>query len=131
MKKTLKLSTFQIGSPRKRGQGLRISTTRRPPRGVPKSRRKRYGKFDVWLPSLSPSEKLIRRFKCRDWENPSVRRAFFDSYERELLSTAVGRQNVEFVALVAKQIRASIGCYCDDELFCHRSRLFKIIKRFA
>src|SRR3954470_17872807 len=108
MKKTVKLSTFQIGSPRKRGQGLRISTTRRPPRGVPKSRRKRYGNFDVWLPALAPSDRLIRRFKHRDGEKPSVRRAFFDSYERELLSTAVGRQNVEFVALVAKHIRASI-----------------------
>src|SRR5690349_6719935 len=104
MGKSLKLSTFQIGSPRKRSQGLRIATTRRPPRGVPKSRRKRYGKFDVWLPSLSPSEKLIRRFKHRDWENSAVRMAFFDSYERELLSTAVGRQNVEFVALMAKHI---------------------------
>jgi uncharacterized protein YeaO (DUF488 family) len=98
---------------------------------VPKSRRKRYGNFDVWLPALAPSDRLIRRFKHRDWENPSVRRAFFDSYERELLSTAVGRQNVEFVALVAKHIRASIGCYCEDESFCHRSRLFKIIKNFS
>lgn len=91
----------------------------------------REGYFDVWLPSLSPSEKLLHRFKHRDWENPSVRRAFFDSYEHELLSTAVGRQNVEFVALVAKQIPASIGCYCEDESRCHRSRLFRIIKKYA
>ena len=27
----------QLGTPRKRGEGLRLGTVRRPPRGVPKS----------------------------------------------------------------------------------------------
>src|SRR4051794_41866241 len=56
----VKLSTFQIGTPAKRGQGLRIGTTRRPHRGVPKTAWKDY--FDVWLPTLAPSEKLRQRF---------------------------------------------------------------------
>jgi uncharacterized protein YeaO (DUF488 family) len=97
MKKTLRLSTFQIGTPRKRGQGLRIGTVRRPPRGVLKSRWVRDGYFDVWLPSVAPSLKLLHRFKHRDWDDPAVRKAFFDSYEHELLSSAAGRQTVEFV----------------------------------
>jgi len=49
MKRKLKLSTFQIGAPARRGEGLRIGVTRRPPRGVPKSRWVRDGYFDVWL----------------------------------------------------------------------------------
>jgi len=131
MKKTLRLSTFQIGAPRRRGQGLRIGTTRRPPRGVPKSRWTQDGYFDVWLPVLAPSLKLLGRFKGRDWDDPVVRKSFFDSYERELLSSAVGRQAVEFIARVAERTPLSIGCFCGDESRCHRSRLFKIIKTYS
>jgi uncharacterized protein YeaO (DUF488 family) len=34
MRKALKLRTFQIGSPRKRGEGIRVGTVRFLPRGV-------------------------------------------------------------------------------------------------
>jgi len=131
MKKILRLSTFQIGTPCKRGQGLRVGTTRRPPRGVPKSRWTRDGYFDLWFPALAPSLKLRHRFKHRDFDDPAVRKMFFNSYERELLSSSVGRQAVEFVARVAERTPVSIGCFCGDEARCHRSRLFKIIKRCA
>jgi uncharacterized protein YeaO (DUF488 family) len=131
MKKTLRLSTFQIGTPQKRGQGLRVGTTRRPPRGVPKSRWTRDGYFDLWFPALAPSLRLRGRFKNRDFDDLAVRKSFFDSYERELLSSSVGRQAVEFVARVAERTPVSIGCFCGNEARCHRSRLFKIIKRYA
>ena len=131
MKKALRLSIFQIGTPPKRGQGLRIGTTRRPPRGVSKSRWIRDGYFDVWLPALAPSPKLLHRFRHRDFNNRAVREAFFNAYEHELLSTAVGRQNIEFLARVAAHMPISIGCFCRDESKCHRSRLFQIIKRNA
>ena len=131
MKKNLKLSAFQIGAPARRGEGLRIGTTRRPPRGIPKSRWVRDGYFDVWLPSLAPSTKLLARFKNRDFDDPSVRKVFFDSYERELLGSAEGRQIVQFVARVAARTSISIGCFCDDETRCHRSRLLKIINKHA
>lgn len=131
MQKTLKLSTFQIGNPRKRGQGLRIGTTRRPPRGVPKSRWVRDGYFDVWLPVLAPSDKLLNRIKGKNWDDTAVRNRFFDAYERELMSNAAGRQTVEFIARVVTKTPVSIGCFCGDESRCHRSRLFKIIKKHA
>lgn len=129
MKQKLKLSTFQIGAPARRGEGLRIGVTRRPPRGVPKSRWVRDGYFDVWLPALAPSTKLLARVKKRDFDDPAVRGAFFDSYERELLATAESRQTVKFVARVAARTPISIGCFCGDETRCHRSRLIKIIQR--
>jgi uncharacterized protein YeaO (DUF488 family) len=129
VKQKLMLSTFQIGAPAKRGEGLRIGVTRRPPRGVPKSRWVRDGYFDVWLPSLAPSSNLLTRVKKHNFDDPSVRKAFFDAYERELLSSAEGRQIVKFVAEVAARTPISIGCFCGDESRCHRSRLFKIIQK--
>jgi len=131
MKTPLKLSTFQIGSPVKRGQGLRIGTTRRPPRGVPKARYKRDGYFDVWLPAIAPSAKLLSRLKRSDSDDAEVLKKFFDSYEREVLATAEGRQTIEFLAQVAARTAISIGCFCGDESGCHRSRLYKIIQRHA
>lgn len=131
MKTALKLSTFQIGTPVKRGQGLRIGTTRYPPHGVPRARWTRDGYFDVWLPALAPSAKLRDRFKRRDFDDPAVRQAFFRSYERELLATAERRQTVEFAAQIAARMSISIGCFCSDESRCHRSRLYKIIQGHA
>jgi uncharacterized protein YeaO (DUF488 family) len=131
MKKKLRLSTFQIGTPPRRGHGLRVGVTRRPPRGVPKSHWTTDGYFDVWLPSLTPSTNLLRRIKHRDYDDPAVRKAFFDSYERELLSTAESRQTVEFLAQVAMRTPVNIGCFCADESRCHRSRLLKILRRYT
>jgi uncharacterized protein YeaO (DUF488 family) len=67
----------------------------------------------------------------RDFDEPSVRKAFFDAYERELLATAESRQTVAFVAQMAARIPISIGCFCADESRCHRSRLVKIINKHA
>src|ERR1035441_6690727 len=129
MKQKLKLSTFQIGTPPRRGQGLRLGVTRRTPRGVPKSHWAADGYFDVWLPTLAPSASLLRRLKSRDYDDPAVRKAFFDSYERELLATAASRQTIEFIVQVAMRTSVSIGCFCADESRCHRSRLLKILRR--
>jgi uncharacterized protein YeaO (DUF488 family) len=130
MNSKLKLSTFQIGTKAKSSQGLRIGATRRPPRGVPKSRWTTDGYFDVWLPVVAPSQKLIARYK-EHLDDPAQRRAFFDAYERELLSSSSGRQTVQLLAQIAKRTPISIGCYCADELRCHRSRLYNLLKRAA
>jgi uncharacterized protein YeaO (DUF488 family) len=122
---------FQIGTPARPGEGLRIGATRRPPRGVPKSRWTAEGYFDVWLPALAPSVKLLADMKRYDFENPAQRRKFFDRYERELLGRAESRQTVELVAQIAARIPVSLGCFCPDESRCHRSRLFKILQEHA
>jgi uncharacterized protein YeaO (DUF488 family) len=130
MQRKLKLSTFQIGTPAKRGQGLRIGATRHPPRGVPKEHWSRDGYFDVWVPALAPSAKLLSRYRP-ELEDPDIRAKFFDSYERELLGTAEGRQTVELMAQIALRTSISLGCFCEDEAKCHRSRLYEIIRRQA
>jgi uncharacterized protein YeaO (DUF488 family) len=50
----------QLGKTRKRGEGLRLGTVRRPPRGVPKSDFARLDYYDVWFPNLSPSAELVK-----------------------------------------------------------------------
>ncbi len=131
MSMELHLTTFQIGTPAKPNQGLRIGATRRPPRGVPKNRWVADGYFDVWLPALAPSAELLAEIKNYDFEIPAQRKKFFDRYERELLGHADTRQTVEFVAQVAARTPIAIGCFCADESRCHRSRLFKILQDYA
>lgn len=129
-KKRLKLTTFQIGTPVKRGQGLRIGTVRYPPRGVRKSDYVRLGLFDVWLPSVAPSRALLQRFRAEGY-SPAAYRRFCAAYERELLGNADGRQTVELLAVLATRIPISIGCHCEDERGCHRSHLRRLIEQFA
>jgi uncharacterized protein YeaO (DUF488 family) len=131
MKKPLKLCTFQIGSPPQRGEGLRIGVTRRPPRGVPRARWQADGYFDVWFPVLAPSAALLKWVHARNLDDPAKRRAFFDSYERELLGQLESRQAIQLLAALAARMPISIGCFCDDENRCHRSRLRKLIEQAA
>jgi hypothetical protein len=42
----------QLGTSRKRGEGLRLGTVRRPPRGVPKADFSRLDYYDLWFPNL-------------------------------------------------------------------------------
>jgi uncharacterized protein YeaO (DUF488 family) len=50
----------RLGSKRLPGEGLRIGTVRRPPRGVPKGEYAKRDLYDVWLPNLAPSEALLK-----------------------------------------------------------------------
>ena len=45
----------RLGTPRAQGEGTRIGTVRRPPRGVPKERHAADDWYDVWFPNLAPS----------------------------------------------------------------------------
>jgi uncharacterized protein YeaO (DUF488 family) len=127
----LKITTFQIGAPVRRDAGLRIGTTRLPPRGVPKSRWKSGGYFDVWLPTVAPSRELLRWIKQRDIDDPAVRTTFFRKYERELLAKTDARQTLQLLAELARRTPISVGCFCVDESRCHRSHLRKLIEHFA
>jgi uncharacterized protein YeaO (DUF488 family) len=127
MSEKIRLKKFQIGTPRARGEGLRLAVTRRPQRGVPKLDRARIGCFDVWFPALAPSFELLASFRDRDFETASIREAFFGRYERELMKGAEGRQAISLIREIATRLPVSIGCFCADESRCHRSRLFRLI----
>jgi uncharacterized protein YeaO (DUF488 family) len=129
---TLKLKLFQVGSPRRRGEGLRLGTVRFLPRGVFKKDYARLDYFDVWLPALAPSQKLVRWAHDRDiGNNPADWRAFTQRYEREILGNTDSRQTLALVAPMAQRTPIAIGCYCAEEKRCHRSVLKRLIERAA
>src|SRR5512145_1147857 len=50
----------RLGSERVPGEGLRLGTVRRPPRGVPKAEFASRNFYDVWFPTLSPSPETVK-----------------------------------------------------------------------
>lgn len=114
------ISIIRLGSPRQRGEGLRLGTVRRPPRGVPKSRYAKQDWFDVWLPNLSPSAELMRKTPIGDnggWWRPFERRF------RAELRRPDASHLLDALAALSHVADFSIGCYCEDERRCHRSVL--------
>ena len=48
------IRVVRLGTPRAKGEGLRLGTVRRPPRGVKKKDYARLDYYDLWLPELAP-----------------------------------------------------------------------------
>lgn len=55
----MSLRIVRLGTPRRAGEGLRIGTVRRPPRGVRKTDYAARNYYDVWLPELAPTAPLV------------------------------------------------------------------------
>jgi len=115
----------QLGSARHKGEGLRIGTVRRPPRGVPKREFGSRNFYDVWLPNLAPSEALVKRaLGARD---ERTWRSFARSYRSEMKRPEAGRV-LDLLAALSRDTDFSIGCYCVDEARCHRSILRALLE---
>jgi len=114
------VSIVQLGSPRRRGEGLRLGTVRRPPRGVRKSDYGSRNFYDVWLPALSPSAALVRQARisadAAGWSR------FVRRFVAELKDPGAS-QLLDLLAQLSHVADFSVGCYCDDERRCHRSVL--------
>lgn len=114
----------RLGAERLRGEGLRIGTVRRPPRGVPKSEYAARNFYDAWLPTLAPSPQLVKQALAartdRDW------RSFVTKYRREMAATHAGA-TLDVLAALSRQTNFSVGCYCADESRCHRSVLRELL----
>ena len=101
------------------------------PRGVKKEDYARLDYFDVWFPLLAPSSELLKWMKGRDWSNEQVRWSKFkERYTAEMKKTDA-RQAIKLLAELARATPLSIGCYCENETFCHRSILRELIERAA
>ena len=110
----------QLGSPRARGEGLRLGTVRRPPRGVPKSEFASRNFYDLWLPDLAPSEALVKQ--AQQASDDRAWRSFEKRYRAEMKRPEATRL-LALLAALSKQTDFSVGCYCEDEAHCHRSAL--------
>ena len=120
----MSIRVVRLGTRRAPGEGPRLGTVRRPPRGVPKARFAKDDWYDAWLPDLAPSDALVkqglRAASARDWE------AFANKYRREMQAPAPARL-LDVLALLSQSADFSVGCYCEDESRCHRSVLRKLL----
>jgi uncharacterized protein YeaO (DUF488 family) len=118
------IKVVRLGSPRERGEGLRIGTVRRPPRGVPKSEFAARDFYDVWLPAVSPSQALVT-FALRARDDAAWKK-FERKYRAEMKAPDAAHQ-LDLLAALSHQTNFSIGCYCEDESRCHRSILAALL----
>jgi len=118
------LKIVRLGSPREEGEGLRIGTVRRPPRGVPKSEYAARDIYDVWFPNLSPSEELLK--EARGAKDERAWSAFRRRFRAEM-SRPDARRTLDLLAALSHQTALSIGCYCEDENRCHREILRELL----
>ena len=118
------ISVVQLGSPRKRGEGVRIGTVRRPPRGVAKADFARLDYYDVWFPNLSPSAELVK--EALQAKDDRAWAAFTRKFRHEMSAPDRTRE-LDLLAGLSHHTNLAIGCYCEDERRCHRSVLRELL----
>lgn len=114
----------RLGSPRAPGEGLRIGTVRRPPRGVPKAEFAAQDWYDVWYPNLAPSAETMKLGQTA--ETPAQWAAFTRLYQREMAKPDASR-NLDLLAALSHHGAMAVGCYCEDAARCHRSLLRELL----
>lgn len=121
----MSVRVVQLGSDRHPGEGLRIGTVRRPPRGVPKSEFSARNFYDVWFPLLSPSPETLKRGQEatteKEWN------AFIRRYRAEMAKPEATAA-LNLLAALSRSADFSVGCYCEDESHCHRSVLRELLR---
>jgi uncharacterized protein YeaO (DUF488 family) len=115
----------RLGSPRASGEGLRLGTVRRPPRGVPKAETASRHFYDVWLPDAAPSEALLKRAQAASGD-PARWKSFVSRYRSEM-KRPEARRLLDLLAALSHTTDFSVGCYCADETRCHRSVLRELL----
>ena len=131
MKVRLRTKSVWSAIDRKR-DGLRMLATRFRGRGMPT------GRYDVWMPSLGPSERLLRSIQAGriTWS------AFVREYRKELFmdgridtrSRTIKNHGQKFTLRLIRRLAESgpvtIMCHCaEDERHCHRHTLGDLIRK--
>jgi uncharacterized protein YeaO (DUF488 family) len=119
------ISVVRLGSKRAKGEGPRLGTVRRPPRGVPKSEFAKRDYYDVWLPLLAPSNALVKRALAAKSDRELA--AFAKAYRREMSAPDPARV-LDTLAVLSQGAAFSVGCYCEQEERCHRSILRELLR---
>jgi uncharacterized protein YeaO (DUF488 family) len=127
------LRTKSVWSPiDRKADGLRVLATRFRGRGMATNR------YDVWMPSLAPSERLLRKVQAGKitWTQ------FLREYRRELFmdgpvdarSRTIKNHGQKFTLRLldrlARSGRVTVMCHCaEEQQQCHRHELRRLIKR--
>jgi uncharacterized protein YeaO (DUF488 family) len=124
------LKVKSVHSPAQPADGLRILATRFRGRGMPASR------YDVWMPSLGPSERLLKSVLAGriTWA------AFTREFKKELFldgpidarSPGIKNHGQKFTLRLLKQLarggNVTLMCHCpEDAQQCHRHLLKALI----
>jgi uncharacterized protein YeaO (DUF488 family) len=81
--------------------------------------------YDAWLPELSPSAELVTWAMSTPWTEAQWRQ--FSRRFRAEMREPHARHLLETLAVLSRQTSFSVGCYCDDEAWCHRSILRELL----
>jgi len=122
----MSLRIVRLGTPRVAGEGLRLGTVRRPPRGVPKRDFARRDFYDVWLSELAPSAAVVSWALSDPW-TPVRWRRYERMYLKEMAAPAA-RHLIELLASMSRHTDFSVGCYCEDARHCHRRILARLLE---
>jgi len=114
----------RLGTERIPGEGLRIGTVRRPPRGVPKTEFSSGNWYDVWFPNLAPSPETMKL--AQSARTDAEWKAFLRKYKAEM-TTPENSRTLDLLAALSHTSDFSVGCYCPDEQRCHRSLLRELL----
>lgn len=115
---------IRLGSPREPGEGTRIGTVRRPPRGVPKAEFATRDFYDVWYPNLAPSAATLKLGQAAT--TPAQWARFIRAYRAEMAGPEASR-TLDLLAALSHQADFSVGCYCAEEARCHRTVLRELL----
>ncbi|WP_160286978.1 DUF488 domain-containing protein [Pseudomonas sp. QL9] len=121
----MSIHILRLGSPRSPGEGPRLGTVRRPPRGVPKAEFASRDFYDTWLPALAPSAELMAEGRAVESEEEWGR--FTKRFRREMAEPAAS-QLLDLLALLSHDSDMTLGCYCEEERRCHRSVLRELLQ---
>lgn len=113
----------RLGSDRAPGEGLRIGTVRRPPRGVPKTEFASQNWYDVWYPNLAPSAETMKMAQAAQASGVASEWAAFGRKFKHEMAEPDASRSLDLLAALSHQTSLSVGCYCEDEARCHRSFL--------
>ena len=111
----------RLGTSRAPGEGLRLGTVRRPPRGVPKAQLASRDFYDVWVPEAAPSEPLLKSAR-QSLDDDKRWKMFVRRYRSEMKRPEASRL-LDLLVALSHGTNFSIGCYCENEARCHRSIL--------
>ena len=121
----MSIRIVRLGSPRARGEGLRIGTVRRPPRGVPKAEFAKRDFYDVWFPNLAPSLPTMTQGLAA--RTPAEWARYARKYRTEM-ARPDAKHDIALLAALSHTANFSVGCYCEDESRCHRSVLRDLLR---
>jgi uncharacterized protein YeaO (DUF488 family) len=126
----MSIRIVRLGTPRAPGEGLRVGTVRRPPRGVPKAEFASQDWYDVWYPNLAPSVETMKQAQeaqsAQSAQSATQWNAFVRKFKAEMAESDASR-SLDLLAALSHGTALSVGCYCEDESRCHRSVLRSLL----